>query len=352
MMLKEKYTLSSETFPFHYTTHYSNSSFLLYYLVRINPFTDNQITLQNNRFDAPGRQFNSIDSLLKVLATTSQPRETIPEFFLTTEFYYNYNCNFYGIKNKTDLINNLENKSGYDSPLDYILSNAVRLESPQCKSEINYFFDNIFGTGQMGGKDKCNTYDKYSYQEMVDLKMKIEQYKTKKLSLKEMKEKIDKKANKIISFGQTPFKLLEDKHPQWVESTKNININNNVIECSYLFTIPQTIIFIYTAKNGTKKNVGVFIHNPKEKENNYELKFFEQNLKEDYSKNIKIQKKIKFLQKIRISKNNTNNNFIYKYNPRLLLIDFNMSIFVVGRFNDNTFGLFNSFQWKNFRMEI
>ena len=77
-----------------------------------------------------------------------------------------------------------------------------------------------------------------------------------------MKEKIDKKANKIISFGQTPFKLLEDKHPQWVESTKNININNNVIECSYLFTIPQTIIFIYTAKNGTKKNVGVFMINP------------------------------------------------------------------------------------------
>ena len=217
MMLKEKYTLSSETFPFHYTTHYSNSSFLLYYLVRINPFTDNQITLQNNRFDSPGRQFNSIDELLKILATTSQPRETIPEFFITTEFYYNYNCNFYGLKNKNYLINNLENKSGYDTPLDYILSNAVRLESPQCKSEINFFFDNIFGTGQMGGQERCNTYDKYSYQEMIDLTQKIEKYKSKKMNLKEIKEKIDKKANKIISFGQTPFKLLEDKHPQWVE---------------------------------------------------------------------------------------------------------------------------------------
>ena len=31
----------------------------------------------------------------------------------------------------------------------------------------------------MGGKARCNTNDKYSYQEMVDLKMKIEQYKTK-----------------------------------------------------------------------------------------------------------------------------------------------------------------------------
>ena len=344
MMLREKYTLSSETFPFHYTTHYSNSSFLLYYLVRINPFTDNQITLQNNRFDSPGRQFNSIDDLLKVLSTTSQPREIIPEFFITTEFYYNYNCNFYGIKNKTYLINNLENKSGYDSPLDYIVSNAVRLESAQCKGEINYFFDNIFGTGQMGGQEKCNTYDKYSYQEMIDLKMKIEKYKTKKMSLKEIKEKIDTKANKIISFGQTPFKLLEDKHPQWVDNNKNINNNNpnNTLEASYLLSPPMKIIFIYgTKNNNNKKYFCVLVHNPKEQYNNYELKFFEQNLKEDTSKSIKIQKKIKFLKKIKLNKND-NGNYIYKYNPRLLIIDFNMTFFVLGRLNDSTLCLYNT----------
>ena len=343
LMLKEKYSLSSETFPYHYTTHYSNSSFLLYYLIRINPFTDNQITLQNNRFDAPARQFNSIDDLLKVLNATSQPREIIPEFFITTEFYYNYNCNFYGIKNNNCLINNLENKSGYDTPLDYILSNAVRLESTQCKSEINFFFDNIFGTGQMGGPDKCNTYDKYSYQEMIDLKMKIEQYKKKNLSLKEIKEKIDKKSNKIISFGQTPFKLLEDKHPQWIDKSENNKIiNNNIIESSYCFSYPQKIIFIKETKNNNnKKYFFVLIHNPKEKNNNYELKFFEPNLKEDNYKSIKIQKKIKFLQKIKLSKEN-NNNYLYKYNQRLLVIDFNMSIFILGRFNDNILGLYNS----------
>ena len=343
LMLKEKYSLSSETFPYHYTTHYSNSSFLLYYLIRINPFTDNQITLQNNRFDAPARQFNSIDDLLKVLNATSQPREIIPEFFITTEFYYNYNCNFYGIKNNNCLINNLENKSGYDTPLDYILSNAVRLESTQCKSEINFFFDNIFGTGQMGGRDKCNTYDKYSYQEMIDLKMKIEQYKKKNLSLKEIKEKIDKKSNKIISFGQTPFKLLEDKHPQWIDKSENNKIiNNNIIESSYCFSYPQKIIFIKETKNNNnKKYFYVLIHNPKEKNNNYELKFFEPNLKEDNYKSIKIQKKIKFLQKIKLSKEN-NNNYLYKYNQRLLVIDFNMSIFILGRFNDNILGLYNS----------
>ena len=61
--------------------------------------------MQYNRFNDPERQFNSIDDLLKLLSTTSQPREII--------------------------INNFENKTGYDTPLDYILSNAVSLESTQ-----------------------------------------------------------------------------------------------------------------------------------------------------------------------------------------------------------------------------
>jgi hypothetical protein len=72
--------------------------------------------------------------------------------------------------NKKDFINNLENKSGYDTPLDYILSNATMLELPETKKQINYFFDNIFGVGQIGTKETCNTYDKYSYQEKINLK--------------------------------------------------------------------------------------------------------------------------------------------------------------------------------------
>ena len=342
MMLKEKYSLSSETFPYHYTTHYSNASFLLYYLVRINPFTDNQITLQNNKFDSPGRQFSSIDELLKILSQTSQPREIIPEFFITTEFYYNYNCNFFGIRNNTILINNLKNKSGYDTPLDYILSNAIRLELPQTKSEINYFFDNVFGIGQMGGKDKCNTYDKYSYQEMIDLRQKIEQYKTKNLKLNEVRVKIDSKCNKIISFGQTPFKLFEDLHPKWSEPKINENENKNQINENEEFcsSFPSKVIFINKSKNESNKmNIYALVNNCKEKNNYYEIKIFDQNLKEDNTKQIKIQKKIKFFKKLRLF---NKDNYLYQYNPKLLLINFNMSIFVFCRFNDKSFCLINS----------
>ena len=346
MMLREKYALSSETFPFHYTTHYSNASFLLYYLVRINPFTDNQITLQDNKFDSPGRQFNSIDELLKILSSTSQPREIIPEFFVTTEFFYNYNCNFFGIKNKKDLINNLENKSEYKTPLDYVLSNATRLELPECKNEISYFFDNVFGVGQMGGKDRCNTYDKYSYQEMIDLRSKLSKYIEKNLTLSEIQTKIESKSNKIISFGQTPFKLLEDKHPQWVDtSKKNDSIKDNGgIEATYsLPSSSQKIIFINKTKSiSNKKYIYILTsNNSKEKANNYEIKFFEQNLKEDTSKSINIQKKLKYFKKLRLLKENKNSNYLFRNNPKFIMINFNMVIFVLCRFNDKSFCLTN-----------
>ena len=177
MKLKELFTFSSPNFPYHYTTHFSNASFLIYYLIRINPFTDNQITLQVDKFDVPDRQFNSLDEIQKILFSTSQPREVIPEFFISTEFFYNYNCNFFGLKNNTNyVINDLINKKGFSSPLEYVLNNEVLLESPKFKSQINFFFDNIFGVGQMGGKENCNTFYKYSYQEMVDLNQKIRKF--------------------------------------------------------------------------------------------------------------------------------------------------------------------------------
>lgn len=134
MIKREMYLASSEKFPHHYITHFSNSAYLAYYLVRINPFTNNQINLQVNKFDNPMRQFNAIDEILKILKQTSQPREIIPEFYLSIEFYYNYNCNFFGITDDNNLINNLYNKEGFQTPLEYILHNLLLLETPSVKN--------------------------------------------------------------------------------------------------------------------------------------------------------------------------------------------------------------------------
>ena len=341
MKLKEMFSFSSPNFPYHYTTHFSNASFLIYYLIRINPFTDNQITLQVDKFDVPDRQFNSLDEIQKILYSTSQPREVIPEFFISTEFFYNYNCNFFGPKNNTNfVINDLINKKGFQSPLEYVLNNEVLLESPKFKSQINFFFDNIFGVGQMGGKENCNTFDKYSYQEMVDLKQKIKKFKEKKLSYQEIKANIERKSNKIISFGQTPFKLFEDKHPQWNPEKKNtkdnINIDDNFND------MKERFLYFNIGKNNAGKSVFYILVN---NERLAEIKFYDKKIKDTKDiKVIKTKKRLKLFPKIHLDfgqQKSTNFVSLYKYNPKFIMIHFNFLIFIFGRLRESCFCIFN-----------
>jgi len=348
MVLKEMYSVNN--FPHHYTTHYSNASFLIYYLLRINPFTDNQITLQVNKFDAPERQFTSIDEIQHILMKTRQPREIIPEFFINTDFFYNYNCNYFGIKNSGELVDNLDYNKNYKNPLDYILTNATMLESNKVKSAINNFFDDVFGIGQMGGCEKYNTYDKYCYQEMIDLAHKIENFQHDGLSLNEIKEKIARKSNKIISFGQTPFKLFEDKHPQWTKektveksskSDKKDKIDNNNNFC---INFNYKIINFGFIKNSINNiSSSHFYVLQKININNFELKFYDLALKEEKDKNfpssILIQKKIKLFSKLKIFENNF--LYSYKYNPNQIMINYELLLFIFVHLTDNSFTIFN-----------
>ena len=348
MILKEMYSVNN--FPHHYTTHYSNASFLIYYLLRINPFTDNQVTLQVKKFDAPERQFTSIDEIQQILMKTRQPREIIPEFFINTDFFFNYNCNYFGIKNTGELVDNLSFNKIYKNPFDYILSNATMLESNKVKSTINNFFDNIFGVGQMGGCEKYNTYDKYCYQEMIDLRHKIEYFQEKNLSLKEIKEKIARKTNKIISFGQTPFKLLEDKHEQWTKEkvvekkNKIININKD----SYIKFKKQIIDFGFIKNNiNNSTSLSYFYVLQKIDVNNFKLKFYDLELKKEKEKEkdklspttLFIPKKIKLFSKLKIF--GSKFLYSYKYNPKLIMINYELLLFIFSHLKDNSFTIFN-----------
>lgn len=50
---------------FHYGTHYSSSAAVLFYLIRLEPFTSLHIDLQNGRFDHADRLFHSIQNIWK-----------------------------------------------------------------------------------------------------------------------------------------------------------------------------------------------------------------------------------------------------------------------------------------------
>ena len=90
---------------FH-SNHYSTSAYVIFYLMRINPFSNNMIKLQTNDFDVPNRQFSNIFSTLELCEKYNNNRELLPDLFETPEIYYNINYNDFGkLKNKIRIHN-------------------------------------------------------------------------------------------------------------------------------------------------------------------------------------------------------------------------------------------------------
>ena len=75
---------------FMYGTHYSSIGIILYYLLRMQPFTTYNLKFQGGQFDNPDRLFHSIiDTWNGCLKNTSDVKELIPEFYYLTDFLTN-----------------------------------------------------------------------------------------------------------------------------------------------------------------------------------------------------------------------------------------------------------------------
>jgi hypothetical protein len=78
--------------PFHFGSHYSVAGFVLWYLMRVEPFTSLHIQLQDGKFDKSDRLFHSIAAAY-IGCTTNQSdvKELIPEMFYCPEILQNIN---------------------------------------------------------------------------------------------------------------------------------------------------------------------------------------------------------------------------------------------------------------------
>ena len=84
---------------FHFGSHYSNPGIILFYLIRLFPFTKGAIELQNGSFDLPDRLFYSIEETFKnSMEDNSDVRELIPELFYQPESLININNENFGIQ--------------------------------------------------------------------------------------------------------------------------------------------------------------------------------------------------------------------------------------------------------------
>lgn len=204
-----------DNFKVHFRCHYSTSAFNSFYLMRINPFTNNMLKLQSDKFENPNRMFNSFRETWDILEKYNDNRELTPEFFFLPEIFLNLNLNNFGIRADISRIDKFILPPWSQSALEFIKKHKSFLEHKIVSENIHHWIDLIFGYNQLiKTKDSLNVYPKYTYEQEVNLEKKIEKCFKRGEDENNILFKIRNKISLILNFGQTPHKILEEKHPK------------------------------------------------------------------------------------------------------------------------------------------
>ncbi|KAJ6233252.1 beige/beach-related [Anaeramoeba flamelloides] len=193
--------------PSHYNTHYSNYVIIIYFLVRIEPFTSLMIDFQSNKFDLPDRLFQSIEISYKLssLISRSDVKELIPEFFSLPEFLINMNGLDLGLKQNGQYVTDVQLPQWANNDVfDFIKLHRQALESDYISENLHNWIDLIFGYKQRGDDaiKGLNVYPEYTYLnhkefgviEDLDLKSEI--------------------TDIIGTIGLCPKRLFKNPHPK------------------------------------------------------------------------------------------------------------------------------------------
>ncbi len=252
---KSKIMSNKKNLGFYFNQHYSTGGFILYYLVRLIPFTFSQIEFQSGKFDLPARLFSSLKNFLFFLSITYDNRELIPEFYFNYEFLLNLNYNDFGILKTEDEYYHLHNvdTNKNETFLQYIINMRHSLE----KTEISSWIDNIFGAKQFyDSEEQPNSFPFYTYDIFSEFeKIKEDKSKPLKTKIEEILQKIA-----ILKFGITPVKIFNNPHPNM-----NNSINNELEEERNIFEKKENkyaeIISDYIIKKSKEKESFYFINN-------------------------------------------------------------------------------------------
>ena len=230
----DKFKSNDKAIGYHFNIHYSTMAYVLYYLMRIIPFTYSQIKLQSGHFDVASRMFTSLENLLFVLRVSDENRELIPELFYSYESFLNLNYNSFGISNKKQV--NHFNTNQNIGIIEFIIDLRKLLE----KTELSPWINNIFGYNQLNvDNNSLNKFPDYSYEQYNNFnKEKEELYsligddELEPNKKKEINDKIKniKQRIQMISLGLTPSQLFKSPHPLKEKNAKKENNPITIIE--------------------------------------------------------------------------------------------------------------------------
>ncbi|KAH7652235.1 Concanavalin A-like lectins/glucanases protein [Dioscorea alata] len=191
---------------FYYGSHYSSMGIVLFYLLRLEPFTTLHRSLQGGKFDHADRLFHSIEGTYRnCLSNTSDVKELIPEFFYMPEFLVNSNSYHLGVKQDGERLDDvLLPPWAKGSPEEFIYRNREALESEYVSSNLHHWIDLVFGYKQRGkpAVEAANVFYYLTYEGAVDLES--------------MDDVLQRSAieDQIANFGQTPIQIFRKKHPR------------------------------------------------------------------------------------------------------------------------------------------
>ncbi|KAF3790525.1 BEACH domain-containing protein B [Nymphaea thermarum] len=191
---------------FYYGSHYSSMGIVLFYLLRLEPFTMLHRNLQGGKFDHADRLFQSIEGTFSnCLSNTSDVKELIPEFFYMPEFLINSNGYHLGVKQDGEpLADVLLPPWAQGSPEEFIYKNREALESEYVSSNLHHWIDLVFGYKQRGkpAVEAANVFYYLTYEGSVDLD--------------NVEDELQRSAieDQIANFGQTPIQIFRKKHPR------------------------------------------------------------------------------------------------------------------------------------------
>ena len=219
---------SDSKFCYHCGTHYSTSSYIFYYLMRINPFGQNLIKLQNYKQENPNRMFLSFRETQLILQTSTDNRELIPDLYCYIDYLCNLNCSFNGIRNNLNLVDDFyifdeykvynENANLISSFVEYLSRHKQLINTIEMTKNLDKWVDIIFGKKQLPQKkeeaaNSCNIFSKYCYESRINLENKLKKYRAQKdkglLTEKSLKSKLQNKINIINNFGICPIQILK-----------------------------------------------------------------------------------------------------------------------------------------------
>ncbi|XP_030866045.3 lipopolysaccharide-responsive and beige-like anchor protein isoform X1 [Gorilla gorilla gorilla] len=189
---------------FHYGTHYSTASFVLAWLLRIEPFTTYFLNLQGGKFDHADRTFSSISRAWRnSQRDTSDIKELIPEFYYLPEMFVNFNNYNLGVMDDGTVVSDVELPPWAKTSEEFVHINRLALESEFVSCQLHQWIDLIFGYKQQGPEAvrALNVFYYLTYEGAVNLNSITDPV---------LREAVEAQ---IRSFGQTPSQLLIEPHP-------------------------------------------------------------------------------------------------------------------------------------------